>query len=126
VDKALAIRQPWAWAIVEGLKDVENRSWSTRCRGPLFIHAGRREDHLGWLDLDRRGIDFPDEVEHGGIIGVAELVDCAEGRKSPWAMDGCYHWLLENQRPVPFVPMQGRLGIFDVEVAPSRYARRER
>jgi hypothetical protein len=30
VDKALSIRQPWAWAIVEDFKDVENRSWSGR------------------------------------------------------------------------------------------------
>jgi hypothetical protein len=110
VGKALSIRQPWAWAIVEGFKEVENRSWSTRYRGPLFIHAGLQEDHLGWLDLDRRGIDFPEEVEHGGIIGIVELVDCVEGHKSRWAMDGCYHWLLESTRSLPFLPMQGRLG----------------
>jgi hypothetical protein len=111
VGKPLSIRQPWAWAIVEGFKDVENRSWSTRYRGQLFIHAGQREDHLGWLDLDRMGIDFPDEVETGGIVGVVELVYCVLRRKSPWAMDDCYHWLLENPLSVPFVPMQGRLGI---------------
>ena len=23
----LSIRQPWAWAIVKGAKDVENRKW---------------------------------------------------------------------------------------------------
>jgi hypothetical protein len=120
VGKALSIRQPWAWAIVEGFKDVENRSWSTRYRGQLFIHAGRREDHLAWLDLDRRGIEFPDEVEHGGVIGVVDLVDCVEQHKSSWATEGSYHWLLTNPRSVPFVPMQGRLGIFNVEVAPSQ------
>ena len=36
----LTIRQPWAWAIIYGGKDVENRSWLTKHRGPLLVHAG--------------------------------------------------------------------------------------
>jgi hypothetical protein len=42
--KALSIRQPWAWLIVTGYKDIENRSWRTNYRGPLLIHAGRAID----------------------------------------------------------------------------------
>src|SRR5207302_502261 len=38
--KALTVRQPWAWAIVQGKKDVENRSWRTDHRGMVAIHAG--------------------------------------------------------------------------------------
>jgi hypothetical protein len=38
---ALSIRQPWAWLIVNGFKDLENRSWSTAFRGPVWIHAGK-------------------------------------------------------------------------------------
>lgn len=38
--RALTIRQPWAWAIIHGGKDIENRSWNTKHRGPLVIHAG--------------------------------------------------------------------------------------
>jgi hypothetical protein len=30
---ALSVRQPWAWLIVNGYKDVENRSWTTHYRG---------------------------------------------------------------------------------------------
>ena len=30
---ALSIQQPWAWFIVNGYKDVENRTWSTKFRG---------------------------------------------------------------------------------------------
>ncbi|WP_245839042.1 ASCH domain-containing protein [Yersinia kristensenii] len=37
--KALSIRQPWAWLIVNGYKDIENRTWNTKCRGPVLIHA---------------------------------------------------------------------------------------
>ncbi len=37
--KALTVRQPWAWALMEGGKDIENRKWATTYRGPLAIHA---------------------------------------------------------------------------------------
>lgn len=41
---ALPIRQPWAWAIAYGGKNVQNRSW----RAPLWCttittHAGARQ-----------------------------------------------------------------------------------
>jgi len=42
--KAILIRQPWAWLIVHGYKDVENRTWSTKYRGPILIHAGKTLD----------------------------------------------------------------------------------
>lgn len=35
----LSVRQPWAWLMVNNLKDVENRSWYTKFRGRLYIHA---------------------------------------------------------------------------------------
>jgi hypothetical protein len=41
--KAITVKQPWAWAIAHGGKDVENRTWGTGYRGPLAIHAG-----AGW------------------------------------------------------------------------------
>lgn len=40
--RAITVRQPWAWAIVHGGKDVENRSRNIAgsYRGPVAIHAG--------------------------------------------------------------------------------------
>ncbi len=38
--KALSVRQPWAWLIVNGYKDVENRDWNTKLRGQIWIHTG--------------------------------------------------------------------------------------
>lgn len=38
---ALSIRQPHAWLIVHGIKDVENRTWATTHRGPTLIHTGK-------------------------------------------------------------------------------------
>jgi len=37
--KVIVVRQPWAWLIVNGYKDIENRSWHTRYRGKLLIQA---------------------------------------------------------------------------------------
>ncbi len=46
--KALSIRQPWAWLIANGYKDIENRSWRTNFRGEFLIHAGKKFDSAGW------------------------------------------------------------------------------
>lgn len=51
IPKALSLRQPWAWAVVHGYKDVENRSWSTKHRGPLLIHASKQLDPEGFRFL---------------------------------------------------------------------------
>jgi ASCH domain len=42
--KALSVRQPWAWLIVQGFKGIENRTWQTSFRGTVLIHAGMRID----------------------------------------------------------------------------------
>ena len=42
--KAISIRQPWAWLVVHGYKDVDNRTWATKHRGPILIHAGKALD----------------------------------------------------------------------------------
>lgn len=39
--KALTILQPWASLIALGEKKIETRSWYTKYRGPLAIHAGK-------------------------------------------------------------------------------------
>lgn len=42
--KAITIHQPWATLITIGAKGLESRGWTTRYRGPLAIHAGKRID----------------------------------------------------------------------------------
>jgi hypothetical protein len=116
VAKALSVKQPWAWAIIEAGKDVENRPKRTQYKGPLFIHAALKDSLEGWHFLDENEVRLPVDPPSGGIIGIVDLVDCVQGYVSPWAMDGYYHWILENPRPRPFKPMRGKLGIFNVDV----------
>ncbi|MDF2715762.1 MAG: 2-oxoglutarate dehydrogenase [Paenibacillus sp.] len=42
--KAITIIQPWATLIAIGAKHFETRSWPTKYRGPLAIHAGKKVD----------------------------------------------------------------------------------
>lgn len=43
--KAITVRQPWAWAIIHAGKDIENRSWKTKTRGRVAIHAASGMTH---------------------------------------------------------------------------------
>lgn len=42
--RVLTVRQPYATMICKGLKSIEFRTWSTKHRGRLYIHASRQED----------------------------------------------------------------------------------
>ncbi len=116
--KALSIRQPWAWLIVQGIKDVENRTWRTSYRGPLLIHTGKTFDMLGyhWIrdNFPHLVLPTPAEFVLGGIVGQAVLVDCVRTHTSPW-YSGEQGFVLSEPLPLPFVPCQGALGIFEIE-----------
>lgn len=122
--RALSVRQPWAWLIVNGHKDVENRDWSCGYRGPLLIHAGKTLTHKYHREqqqviADVFGIVLPawDQLPRGGIVGVATLVDVVDDSDSPWftgRVDGGCGWVLRDARPLPFYPCAGALGFFNV------------
>lgn len=75
--KALTIRAPWAWAIAQGWKRVENRSWSTRFRGRFAIHAAvsKESDADAAATFAALGLEPPAEFVRGAIVGTVELVD---------------------------------------------------
>lgn len=112
--KALSIRQPWAWLIVHGGKNIENRTWRTKLRGPVLIHAGKKVDLRAYAELKAQGVKLPDleKLQTGGIIGKAVIVDCVDGSDSPW-FRGPHGLVLSNPRPVKFVPCLGRLSFFE-------------
>lgn len=117
--QALSIMQPWAWLIVCGHKDVENRTWETRFRGPVLIHAGRRldpdfEDDAFW---PWPHIERPDDFERGGIVGEAEIAGCVTRSSSRW-FSGPHGFVIRNARPLPFRPCRGQLGFFTPDFTP--------
>lgn len=96
--RALTVQQPWAWAIMHGGKDVENRTQAWGYRGPLAIHAGQREDLSAlddptmWAALfppgEVRPLADPKPLDtRGAVLGVVDLVDVhrADGLEAdPW------------------------------------------
>jgi len=126
--KTISIKQPWAWAILNG-KPVENRSWASHYTGTLYIHASKTFDFngYGWiLSMIWSGNRKPlrlkaklprkDEFKLGGIIGKVNMVDCVKSHPSPWFF-GEYGFVFDNPKPLPFFPCKGKLGIFEVDYA---------
>jgi hypothetical protein len=117
---ALSVRQPWAWLIVNGHKDVENRDWRAGRRGTLLIHASkgltRREYCEAAAFAAERGVAVPamEELERGGIVGVVDLSDVVSASRSVWFV-GPYGFVMKNPRTLPFVPCRGTLGFFRAE-----------
>ena len=129
--KVLSIRQPWAWLICSGFKNIENRTWKTDYRGKLFIHAGQSFDWDSYDLLERIDGNFitacawhigicvkkritMHKEEFGAIVGYADLTDCVRNANSIWAMPGCWHWELHRPLELAPIPQKGRLGIFEI------------
>lgn len=115
--RCITIRQPWAWLIVAGHKDIENRSWTPQHRGPLAIHAGLDFDDAGAEFAKGLGIEVPTRTacRRGSVIGLVDLVDIRPS-SSPWAFAKSEHWWLANPRPIVPFGIKGRLGLWSVEV----------
>ena len=119
--KALSIRQPWAWLIVNGHKDIETRDWPTRFRGPVLIHASKGMTRAEYEDCrlhaESCGVTIPplEKLERGGIVGVTTITDCISESSSPWFF-GRFGFVLSLSAPLVFKPLKGQLGFFDVDL----------
>lgn len=131
---ALSIMQPWAWLIVNGHKDIENRTWRypPRHRGAFLVHAGIKLDKDTHEDLmegfhpvtgEPLSMELLDayiaavkarEVHRGGIVGVASLDDVVLEHASPWFV-GKQGFVISGTRPLAFMPLGGALGFFKAE-----------
>lgn len=121
--QAISIRQPEAWLIIKGYKDIENRSRATSKRGFVAVHAASKrmtQDDWDWLrDLCAdNGLQAPSEsdIYYGGVIGAMEIVDCVREHESSW-FDGPYGYVIDRTIPCEFLPCKGALGWFGVDVA---------
>lgn len=124
VRRALSIKQPWAWLIVNCYKDVENRSYKTKIRGRILVHASQSFDRTGY-DWVREAFPHipmpePDAFRTGGIVGEMWIADCRHENEhgrimSPW-YGGQWAWIVRKARERRFLPLRGKLGFFKVEV----------
>lgn len=128
--KALSLKNPYAWAIVNGYKPVENRDWKAtnaglRFRGRVLIHAGKNEmaddvdfvTHAVALQTGRAVSVIKEEYlrqrAFGAIVGVATVADCVKEHPSPWFF-GPYAFVMAKPMAITPVPCIGMLGFFGV------------
>jgi hypothetical protein len=134
--KTLSIKQPWSTLIVMGLKNVENRTWKTKYRGKVLIHAPSSIDYtdrqFDWCrPFTIEQYNLVDDMLHhtdtvqsfirrqplSAIIGEVDIIDITQFHDSPWAEHHplVYNWILEN--PVrydkPILNVKGKLNIWN-------------
>jgi hypothetical protein len=123
LQRAISIRQPFAWAVVHAGKDVENRSETAirayrpavGCR--VYIHASKGMTRVEY----ERAAEFmasigvrcpaPDELQFGGVIGSVLVVDVVARHRSRW-FHGPFALVLADPKPEPFMPVRGQVGLF--------------
>ncbi len=128
--RVLTVRQPWAWAIWIGIKQVENRSRNLRCVAPgetFAIHAGRI-DEAGMAAVLRlvphasaEKLRATCEAQRGRVIALVDFVGNVTTRDDlpvadrPW-FAGPVGWRLANARSAPrrfaTQKLRGRLGMW--------------
>lgn len=128
--KAITVKQPWAELIARGDKAVENRTWCTKWRGALAIHAGLQDCESDmaacWLarvvtpyqSYSCKQLGVMLYGSRGAIVAVCTLVDCVRLRHVParhhvFAV-GPWCWILSHVRRVHIPGVRGRQGLFEV------------
>lgn len=123
--KALTLTQPWATLVAIGAKSIETRSWSTKHRGPLAIHAAKALpkswhefrhpsfiDALGPLvDVNSLGAPNIDRLPTGCVLAVVNVIDVfsteelvgmtmqVDGRPTHVPFIGAAEYAFGNYRP---------------------------
>lgn len=138
--KVISIIQPWATLIALGEKKFETRSWATKHRGELLIHASKKVDKNAWMNetiymtLRECGILTVNDLPTGAIIASTILDDCFEiGETSEnsamlesgnvitgnefafgYYARGRFAWKLRNTRQLTKpIPAQGQLSLWN-------------
>lgn len=128
--KVLSLTEPFATLIKENKKKVETRSWKTKYRGPLYIHASMTK--ISKLDLENKelmSLVQNKKMNFGYIICKCILVDCVymtdeyvnDMRKNHYQEYICgeysvgrYAWILDNVEVLDIpIKASGQLNIWN-------------
>lgn len=124
--KAITIHQPWATLIALGEKRFETRGWATKYRGPIAIHASKKDPRLMMRslphDISTNAFDrlytklgvksgALARLATGSVIATANLTECYKVHidhsggavlmvgneyEFGWYEEGRYAWELTN------------------------------
>lgn len=124
--KVLTLRQPWATLVSEGIKRYEFRSWKTKYRGKVLIHAGTGIDKENVKKYKNMNLEFSSRK----ILAVVEIEDCLEfdeelnnkiisenniayGNKVRTG----YAWKLNNIKKINYdKEVNGQLGLWNIDI----------
>ena len=127
--KVITIKQPFATLISEGLKEYEFRTWKTKFRGEILIHAGKGIDKKAMERYKHLNLDYPS----GKIIAKATITDCVYvddklkeklQEKNPLVYYGIlqkdsnwdgYGFKLENIEKIEPIEINGKLSLWDYD-----------
>lgn len=117
--RCLSVKQPWLELILLGKKDIEVRTWTTKFRGPVWLHAGKSVDKS---QLSRW--DFKDPPT-GAYLGRANLTDVIEFDQKSWEslrkrhlneglfQLGLYGWVFKDTKQLKEpLTAPGKLGLY--------------
>jgi hypothetical protein len=124
--KALSLWQPWAQLIVAGRKKIETRHWETKYRGPLAIHAAKKDgapirDFAQGFGYDNKSLP------RGVIVCTVQLVDClpaglallrSEQARTEEKLgygdfaEGRFCWIFDDIQPIEPIAWRGEQGLF--------------
>lgn len=126
--KVITIKQPFATLIAEGLKEYEFRTWKTKYRGEILIHAGKGIDKKAMVKYKHLNLEYPS----GCIIARATITDCVYiddkmrevlNKKNPVVYSSIiqhkewegYGFQLENVEKIKPIPVNGKLSLWDYD-----------
>ena len=126
--KVITIKEPFATLIAEGYKEYEFRTWKTKYRGDILIHAGKGIDKKAMERFKHLNLNY----SCGKIIAKATITDCVYVdeefakkmvSKDPLVYKGLinkddwdgYGFKLENVTPIEPIEVNGKLGLWDYD-----------
>ena len=124
--KVITLKQPYATLVAEGLKEYEFRTWRTKYRGEILIHAGKGVDKKAMGKFNHLNLEYP----KGCIIAKAVITDCVEitneqrkmlKDKNSLVYSGIvddlnwkgYGFKLENIKKIEPIYINGKLSLWD-------------
>lgn len=125
--KVITLKQPWATLVASGYKKYEFRSWNTKYRGEIYIHAGKGVDKKAIKRFESLNLEYPssrilckcdiidtiklDERINKIINSSNELVYGSNDNRTGYA------WKLDNIEKVNIdLKINGKLSIWNYEL----------
>lgn len=126
--KTITVKQPYASLIATGIKKYEFRTWKSKYRGKLLIHAGKGIDKKAMEKFKDYNLEYP----AGCIIAICDMVDCVkiddEAREMllkenelVYGKTACdkdfdgYGFKLENVKKIEVIPVKGALSFWEYD-----------